>query len=489
MKRVILPLSAVAAFSLSAVGFAAAPLSTRVDQLTAQTQALQSQVTQLRAELKKKKHHHAKKKVAASTAADDSKPWQHFVTVTTTPFTGKKTDFDGDDLLYNMSSMNEDLSLLKQRQGIEDEMHSHGYSLDRPILQVSGGVEGQMYSASGFGAAATDGTNLSDAQLDLNAIASSWASAFMSFNVSGSPISTGNREPNTSLYVGRGFVTIGNLDVTPFYFTGGLIYVPFGRYSNGMISTPLTVSLGRIRTPAAQLGFSLDNGVYASVYGFAGSQTSGGTAVFKQGGASLGIKRAFSQDDNYGVGVGWVSNVADAQGQQNNGIGSGTAQFGGFAVSTATSTNNNLLVHRVDGFDTHGHVQFGNINLIGEYIGAIERYSPLDLTYNTVGAEPQAMHAEVDYLLPFFAKKYGTTLGVAYDHTWEALALNLPENSYSTFLSTSIWRETTEELEFRHDTDYASSNSATGRGATAGSLITGTGKGRNSVILQFGVYF
>lgn len=517
MKRVILPLGAVVAFSLSVAGFAAVQpsstqLSTKVDQLTVQTQTLQSEVAQLRAELNKKKHHrhhHAKKEkivtppaepvypapVAAryGRTAGPEKPWQHFVTVTTTPFTGKQADFDGDDLIFNYSSINEDLALLENRQGIENEMAAQGYKLDRPILQLSGGVEGQFYSTSGFGTSATDGMNLSDAQVDMNAIASSWASAFMTFNVSGSPISTGNREPNTTVYVGRGFVTIGNLDVTPIYFTGGLMYVPFGRYSNDMITTPLTASLFKTRTPAALLGFKLNNGLFGSIYGYTGNQTSGGTHVFKQGGAALNYRHTFAPSRNYGLGVGWISNVADSQGQQNNGVGSNTTQFGGFAVTTATSVDNNLLVHRVDGIDAHGHVQLGAINFAGEYITALERYSPLDLTFNTVagsplvGAEPAAMHAEMDYVLPFFAKKYGTTLGFAYGHTWEALAMNLPENSYSTFLSTSIWRETTEEIEYRHDTDYAASDFAFGRGATTSLL--GTGKGRNSIIVQFGVYF
>jgi hypothetical protein len=225
------------------------------------------------------------------------------------------------------------------------------------------------------------------------------------------------------------------------------------------------------------------------MYGFSGNQTSGGQPIFKQWGVNGGYKYKFHQNDHLSLGAGWVSNIADAQGQQNTGLNTVNNQFGGFGVTTPTSSNNNLLVHSVDGIDANSTLALGPVSLIGEYLGAVERYSPLDMTFNgtTTGAEPQAAHAEVDYLLPFFAKKYGTTLGFAYGHTWEALALNLPQNSYSTFLSTSFWRETTEAIEFRHDTDYSSSTIATGRGATAN--IVGTGRSRNSVLVQAGVYF
>ena len=490
MKRVILPISAVAAFALSAGSFAAttdassASLSVEVNQLSAKTKKLEREVAALHKQSNKKrvvvKHAHV-------VVVPVVHPWAHFVTVTTTPFLGRQTDYDGQDLLYNLSSNNEDLRLLKQKQYLANQMAAQGYQLDRPILQLSGAVAGQGFSASGFNTGTNNGINLAGAELDMNAIASSWATGFMSMDFNGSPISTGNREPNSTIYLGRGFATIGNLNRFPVYFTAGLMYVPFGRYANGMVTTPLTMSLAKIRTPAALLGFSLDNGLHGSVFGYSGSQTSGGQPVFKQGGADVGYKHQLNQQDAFSVGAGWVSNIADSQGQQSTGLSTATGQFGGFGVTTPTSTNNNLLVHAVDGVDGHATVSVGPVSLIGEYIGAAERFNIADMTYNGVGAKPQAAHVEADYLLPFFAKKYDTTLGAAYGHTWQALALNLPQNSYSLFLNTSIWRETGESIEFRHDTDYATSAAALGRGATT--AIAGTGRARNSVTGQVGVYF
>lgn len=490
MKRVILPISAVAAFALSAGSFAAstdastASLSAEVNQLSAKTKKLEREVAALHKNTKKTravvKHTHV-------VVVPVVHPWAHFVTVTTTPFLGKQTDYDGQDLLYNLSSNNEDLRLLMQKKALENQMAAQGYELNRPILQLSGAVAGQGFSASGFNTGTNSGVNLAGAELDMNAIASSWATAFMSMDYNGSPISAGNREPNSTIFLGRGFATIGNLNRFPVYFTAGLMYVPFGRYANGMVTTPLTMSLAKIRTPAALLGFVLNNGLHGSIYGYSGSQTSGGQPLFKQGGADLGYKHKINQEDAFSVGGGWVSNIADAQGQQNTGLSTATGQFGGFAVSTPTSSNNNTLVHAVDGVDGHATASLGPVTLIGEYLGAAERFNTADMTYNGAGAKPEAAHVEADYLLPFFAKKHDTTLGAAYGHTWQALALNLPENSYSVFLNTSIWRETGESIEFRHDTDYASSVTALGRGATA--TIAGTGRARNSITGQVGVYF
>jgi hypothetical protein len=486
VKRVILPISAVAALTLSAASFAAstdastASLSAQMNQLSAKTKKLEREV----ASLKKTKGKHVTVKHAHIVVVH---PWAHFVTVTTTPFLGRQTDYDGQDLLYNLSSNNEDLRLLMQKKALVDQMAAQGYELNRPILQLSGAVAGQGFSASGFNTGTNSGINLAGAELDMNAIASSWATAFMSMDFNGSPISAGNREPNSTIFLGRGFATIGNLNRFPVYFTAGLMYVPFGRYANGMVTTPLTMSLAKIRTPAALLGFSLDNGLRGSIYGYSGSQTSGGQPLFKQGGADVGYKHKINKEDALSVGGGWVSNIADSQGQQSTGSSTTAGQFGGFGVSTPSSTNNNTLVHAVEGVDAHATASLGPVSLIGEYLGAAERFNTADMTYNGAGAKPQATHAEVDYMLPLFAKKYDTTLGAGYGHTWQALALNLPENSYSVFLNTSIWRETGESIEFRHDTDYATSASALGRGATA--AIAGTGRARNSITGQVGVYF
>lgn len=480
MKRIVtIPIGAIAAFALSATTIAdTTTQTTQLDQLSAQVKELKREVRQLKKA--------PSKKINSSAA---QKPWAHYVTVTTTPFLGEQTAFDGSDLLYNMSSMNEDLNLLKQKKIVTQKLSEQGYKLDRPVLQVSGGVAGQAYSTGGFGTSATDGISLSTAELDLNAMASSWATAFMSIDYNGDPISSGNRAPKSTLYLSRGFLTFGDLNKYPVYFTMGKLYVPFGRYNNSMVTTPLTISVGRISSPAAVLGFSMDNGVFGSIYGFSGSQTSGASPIIKQSGASLGLKSTFAGTKGiFNFGGGWVSNIADAQGQQNTGLSTTTGQFGGFAVSQpGTNMTSNNIAHRVDAMDVHGHLGYGPVSLIGECISSLRRYALADMTYKGAGAEPKAAYAELDYTLPWFAKKHSSMVGTSYGRTWESLALNLPRDSYAVFASTSLWRETSQSIEYRHDTDYSTADVATGRAATTN--IVGTGRGRNSVTLQLGVYF
>ena len=496
MKKLILPFASVALFTMSTSGIAATDpqaqeiqlLSAQIKKLSAETNALKHEMQHLRAH---QKHHHTTKQIKKNhktPSSDYAKgPFGHFVTITTSPFLGRQTSYAPSDLLYEVSSMNEDLRLLKIKRRLVNHLQITGYRIRRPIVEISGGIEGQLYSTGGFNTSADDGVNLSTAEIDLHAIASTWASAFMSLDYNGSPISTGNRAPNAQIYLKRGFATLGNLNRTPFYGTIGLMYAPFGRYSSGMVSTPLTLSMARIRTETALLGASFDNGIFASIYGFGGSRTSGGTQLFKQGGANLGLKRHYNhQKDSYSLGIGWVSNIADSEGQQNTGGNVAGGQFGGFGEPSLTTLNNNNLVHNVDAIDAHGKLTYGGFTIIGEYLTAMRRFATMDMTFGRNGAEPSALHAEIDYTLPFEIKRE-TVIGFAYGETWEALALNLPKNSYTTFISTSLLRDTVESLEYRHDTDYAATDVASGRGAST--PIRGTGKDRNSVIAQVGVYF
>lgn len=486
MKNVILSLSTAAAMTLTTASLAA-PAAAANPTLVKEVATLQAETRSLKRQVRQLQHQRAPHKKHKKVRKALHRP-VHFVTFSTSPFLGNRTSFTPFDLLYETSSNNEDLRLLEQKQALINKLHAMGQDLNRPIVEVSGGIEGSAHSTSGFATSSKEGINLSTAELDLNASSGPWASAFMSIDYSGSPVSSGNRAPNGKLYIKRGFATIGNLNVSPVYGSIGLMYVPFGRYSSGMLSSSLTSSMGRIRSEAALLGVSLKNGFFGSVYGFSGSQTSGGSTIFKQGGVNIAFKNTFDgKKGAYTVGAGWVSNIADAQGQQDTGRGVNNGVFGGFAVfQNGSTTSNNNLVHRVGGIDLHAKIQFSNTTLMTEYLGATRHYSAADMTFNAAGAKPKALHVELNYSLPF-CQKMGSNIGVAYGHTWEALALNLPQDSYSTYFSTSLMKDTVESIEYRHDTDYSKSSTASGRGATT--PVSGTGRSRNAVIAQIGVYF
>lgn len=518
MKKFLIPATAVATFVLTTAVFATdnavdsdAALAAQVDALSAQTQQLQQEITTLKKQqaLKKGKKGKKAKKEAADLASaprpsalkplplDADQPtirklWDHYITITTVPFMTRTLAFNGSDLLYNLSSMNEDLALLQQKQQVVEQLHADGIHLDRPVLQVSGALQGQAYSSQSFNpnganGGPTAGIALSTAELDFNAMASSWATAFMAIDYSGSPISTGNRLPNSEIYLSRGFLTLGNLDVFPMYFTIGKMYPPYGRYASSMVSTPVTQSLMEILSPAALLGFSKNN-FMATAYTYEGAQIKGSDSIFQQGGVTANYKFICNEIMNFTVGAGWVSNIADSQGMQGTGYSTVDNQFSGFG-----SNGSDNLAHSVNGGDVNATFVAGPVTLIGEYMMGLDTFSPIDLTFDGSGARPIASRIEMDYMLPFLPTKYATTLGLSYDHTADSLALNLEKNKYAIFLNTSLLRETVESIEYNYQQDYAVTDIATGNNGTVNGLppqpILGTGKGVNTVLFQVGVFF
>jgi hypothetical protein len=147
---------------------------------------------------------------------------------------------------------------------------------------------------------------------------------------------------------------------------------------------------------------------------------------------------------------------------------------------------NEQLVHRVPAVNLHTLINLGSsINLLGEYVGAINAFNTNDLMMNSHGAKPQALTLEAAYTFPFLDK--AGTLALGYGRTRDALAIGLPLTRYSVVFNTSIWQDTLQSLEFRHDINYAASNTATGSNVMP--LITGPGKPDNTVTAQFDMYF
>ena len=492
-----------------------ADIQSRIQQLNNESKQLQRQVLELKKKVKANKASkssekttaqkvisknnkntpdHVEKTVKTEDVDGDVSPflinlWENYVTVTTVPFLSDRLEYNGADLLYNTPSMNEDLTLLRQHAEILAKAESLNIDLDRPMIQMSGTIQGQFYSSAAFTANSvaagdfTSGITLAASEIDMNVLASSWASGFMALAFNGSPTSTGNREPVSTIYLKRGFLTLGNLNRAPVYLTFGQMYAPFGAYISGLVSTPLTNSMMQIRTPVAVLGY-FKNNLNVSTYAYEGSQTSGGDSILKQGGVNATYQLPFgSANNSVTFGGGWVSNIADSQGMQGTGYSTVNNQFSGFA---ATATTNNLA-HAVDGLDANANLVMSGFTLIGEYMSAARSFAAQDLTFDGNGALPSVGRVELDYVLPFFPKKTATTLGISYDRAWEALGLNLEKAKYAVFINTSIWRETIESFEYDYQKDYGTGDTATGAGGPTS--IVGTGKGVNTFLLQFGLYF
>ena len=407
----------------------------------------------------------------------------HGVTVGTAPFLGKKSSYTGSDLFNEFPSINDDLSLLKDHKKLEKALKARGVRYgDRAYLQFGGEVEAKTTFTRTYANKNTSDIDITDAELDISAIISKWASAYMSFDYDNAAPSSGKRTSGSNLYLDQGFLTIGNLNNSPIYFTVGQNNLPFGAYTTSMVSTPLTDSLGRTTARYVQLGYSVAN-YDVKAYAFrSDTKTSDNSKINAFGGEFRMNHGAFKGA------VGYISDIADSNGIQNNGV-STASTFQGFAKTTRSNSNaGNLLSKHVPGADVWVSWAHGPFGVYAEYVGATEKFNSADMKFDGKGAKPRAAQFELSYA----TKMVGKPLNVAgfYGKTWESVALNLPRESYGVAASTNLWKDTSLSVEYRHDKNYSSNdylqNNSTGAGVA---LASYAGSTRNIVTFGLAVDF
>jgi len=266
-------------------------------------------------------------------------------------------------------------------------------------------------------------------------------------------------EGATPLEIDEAIITLGNLEASPVYLSTGQLYVPFGNFESNMISDPLTLELAEAREKALQLGFEA-GGAYGSIYGFNGSTQDDARDTIDHYGAQIGFAME-TGPASFDLGIGYISDISDSDGL--------TDALGG-------EDNVPYLVDYdyVNGLAAHLIVNAAGVNLIGEYVMALDTFKMDHLAFNGNGAEPKAWNVELGYTFKLANKEMTFALG--YQGTEEALALGLPETRYLGGLSMGIFQNTTLSLEYAFDEDYAQSEGGTGEDAT-------------QVILQLAVEF
>ena len=186
---------------------------------------------------------------------------------------------------------------------------------------------------------------------------------------------------------------------------------------------------------------------------------------------------------NGDFGVGFIETLADSLGMQSNNANIGL--FGGFA----SPTNGNEMIKKIPGIDFHGNVSFDRYNVTAEWLEATQSFRAQDLSFNGVGALPRAGQLETSMTFRVFNKP--ATLGAGYQWTQQALALNLPQKRILGVFNISLWKDTVESLEYRHDIDYNINQYANGAApvGVVNAPTVGSGKTADTVTLQIGVYF
>ncbi|KTD76445.1 LbtU family siderophore porin [Legionella waltersii] len=404
--------------------------------------------------------------------------------VVSSPYLGDRPAFDGSDYIVNISSINRDIRLMQQRRALYRAYQKIGYPVPQmPIISISGKTEPVATINNPFHSKGDDGdVTLGSSELDIAAALNQNVEAYIAIAYDESPPAAGPRVANSAFNLNLGFVNIGNLDRTPWYFTAGQVYAPFGRYSSSMISAPLPLVLARTKTRPVIFGYKSqeDTGPFAAVYGYKSDTTFGKSGV---GGVNLGYIYGFGEV-NGEIGASYISSIDDAGGMQSTGSAVGTT-FGGFG----SITNGNENVRKTQAVDVHANLGYDRYNLTAEWVGTTQAFRVQDLSFNGRGAKPQALQTEAG--VTFIAFNRPASLGVGYQWSKDALALNLPKQRYLGVFNISIWKDTVESLEYRHDIDYGLTQFANGA-APVGAVnmpTLGTGQSADTVSAQIGVYF
>lgn len=169
---------------------------------------------------------------------------------------------------------------------------------------------------------------LNNANLFVDARVNNWVTANMSVvysSVSSIPGSTGPYQIANSFFlyhplnrtaIDTAYATIGNFMASPIYFRVGKEYIPFGAYDPyGFVTQENPTQLfTEITATVAQLGFVAMNGLYGSLYTFAGNpkiSDGGSTRRIQNGGVDLGWGHSRCHS-KFNINAGYIANIADS---------------------------------------------------------------------------------------------------------------------------------------------------------------------------------
>jgi len=260
-------------------------------------------------------------------------------------------------------------------------------------------------------------------------------------HVSGHILLLWEEDDTEPMDVDEAFITLNGEDVLPLYLTVGKMYVPFGDFSSNMISDPLTLELGETRESSALVGFDI-NGVYGSIYAFNGD-----------------IEEADDDNDNhvdnFGVTVGYAvendSMTLDAGICYINNLLDSDGLSDSFDESVEEADEAGIVLELNDyvgGFGAHIVAELGSLNLIAEYVGAID---DIEYLVDGVKVEEDAIRSwnlEAGYTFELLGKE--TVVAAAYQGTDNAGDF-LPESRFVACIGAGIFDYTSLALEIAHD--------------------------------------
>jgi hypothetical protein len=254
-------------------------------------------------------------------------------------------------------------------------------------------------------------------------------------------------------FVDEATITLGNSEKFPLTLTAGKFYLPFGDFSTNMIQDPLTLEIGEINDSGAALGFE-SNGFAAALYGYKGMKEADVNKPVTEHSDNMGYGGmagyGYGKNDvSFTGGVSWTSNMADSDGAIAD-------IFGDAGLDSVENSVNGLGIHLGAGF--------GPLSIIGEYITALDNFSPTEIDFQGQGAEPGAWNTELAFTTELFSRE--TVFAIGWQGTDEAVAIGLPESRYLGSVGMEILPKTALTLEYYYDNDYDTDDNGTGENAS-----------------------
>jgi hypothetical protein len=302
-------------------------------------------------------------------------------------------------------------------------------------IAIGGVIEGL---ASSSNSDAWSGNNSSDIVLDtleigISASAGDW--------VTGNVLFLYENASDDNLNIDEAYIAIANPDKTPVFAQIGRLYTPFGNFESHMISDPTTLTLAETREDVIQVGINMDNGFYSSTYLFNGdAEKTGKNNQIDNFGANLGY--AIETDSmSLDVGLGYINNIATSDSLQD----------------LVANNPNGSINDYIGGLSVHAVAVFGQINLIGEYISAMDYFEANELSsINNNKLKPRAWNLEAAYNFSMLEKD--VTIAIAYQKTRDMYFDNETtdyfEKAWLASISLAMYENINLSAEWRHANAY-----------------------------------
>ncbi len=289
-------------------------------------------------------------------------------------------------------------------------------------VTLSGLLEAEAFSGSDFADEDSSDIALATMQLGIDVQATDLISGHILFLY--------EEDSTEPMDVDEASITIGGTEDTPALLSVGKMYLPFGVFDSNMISDPLTLEIAETSQTALQVGYKKD-AFYGSIYAFNCDTQEEGDDQIECFGANVGTSHE-SDSMTVALEAGYISNLADSD-----------------AFDSETG-----VVDYAGGYSLSANLGFGDFNVIGEYISALD-----DIEY--IGGssfEPSAYMVEAAY--NFKIKDMDSVFAIGYQSTDEMAGV-LPETRILGSVGTNFTENLSGALEISFDEDYSLADGGT----------------------------